>query len=232
MQLLNLFNNHVGLVLTQVPDGNMKAVRELGETKLQAALSNQLTATRALGLSGGNTALIKVTYDQDDFCNFISLEHAGSYSLNNALAVNSSDGIATTTTNLGIFLPLADCLGLVLYDPLLHALMVVHCGRHTLLRDGAAKAVEFMTKRSSSNPGSLKAWTSPSAGKENYPVHDADNKGLLELAHEQLTKAGLQSCNIELSPIDTTTSPDFYSHSQGDTSRRFALCAKLNERTS
>lgn len=228
MKILSLFDTQVSLLLTEVSDGNMKAVPGLSNEQLSLTRQNRLNAVQKLDLSGLTTALLKITYGTDDFCKFTKLAAPEHFCLNNDFSVDPADGILTCTPNLGIFLPLADCLGLVLFDPRESALMVVHCGRHTLLQNGAHKAVHFMDKQLGSDAKNLMAWTSPCAGKDNYPLYDAGGRGLQDLVTEQLTSAGLLVENIELSPVDTTTSASYYSHSQGDTANRFAICAKLN----
>ncbi len=227
MKHLYLFNKQVELLLTEVSDGNMKAVASLAPRKLEQAQKNRRKAVGALGLSGDTTALVRVVYGQPDYCKFITLDTAYGHSLDDDRSAEPSDGILTKTPTLGLFLPLADCLGLVLFDSRQKALMVVHCGRHTLLQNGACRAVAYMTEQIETNPGDLLVWFSPCAGKGHYPLFEADNKGLQELAISQLKEAGVYTHHMELSSVDTTTSSRYFSHSQGDTNDRFAICAKL-----
>lgn len=227
MNKLSLFNNQVALILTEVSDGNMKVVPGPDRELLSSLRQNRLKIIEKIDLNGLTTALLRITYETDDFCKFTILESAEHFCLNNDFSVDPVDGILTCTPELGIFLPLADCLGLVLFDPEKPALMIVHCGRHTLLQNGAHKAVCFMDEQLGSDAKNLLAWTSPCAGKDNYPLYDACGQGLQDLVAKQLTSAGLLLDNIERSPLDTTTSSNYYSHSQGDTAERFAICAKL-----
>lgn len=222
-----LFDDKVEVVVTERADGNMKAVPAMDKAALQQTLRNRLAAVEALGLDAATTALVRVTYDTQDFCKFMMLATTEGMGLQDGFAVRHSDGLLTTTQGLGLFLPLADCLGIILYDPKERVLMLVHCGRHTLLQQGAAKALRFMQEHTGSHPSDIQAWFSPCAGKESYPLYEADNKGLQEYAAEQLTQAGVASEALVLSGIDTTCSPDYFSHSKGDTEDRFAICATL-----
>lgn len=226
MKKLSLFDDSVEIVVTEVCDGNMKAVPSMDPAAVFETQHNRNRAAAQLDLLPTQVALLRVSYEQTDFCKFIHLDAATGNSLDDGFEVGFSDGIMTCSPDLGILLPLADCLGMILYDPHHTALMMVHCGRHTLLQQGAARAVAFMQKQACSRPSDLRAYLSPCAGKENYPLFDADGKGLQEYAAEQLIAAGLRPENIEHSPIDTTLSEHFFSHSQGDTVNRFALCAK------
>ena len=138
--------------------------------------------------------------------------------------ISASDGLATRTPGVGVFLPLADCPGVVIYDPHQRILMVVHAGRHNLEQDGLVKAVEFLTGLGS-QPRDLTAWISPTAGAENYPVEAFGGQGLLQIATNQLAKAGVSK--IAYDETDTTTSEKYYSHSQGDHDKRFAIVAYI-----
>lgn len=227
MKTYTLYDKRVALLLTEVSDGNMKVTPELTPEQQAAARHNRQQAIHILGLDNTTTALLRVTYNKDDFCQFLTLSTAERASLEHDFSAEYSDGILTNSPGLGLFLPLADCLGLVLYDKSKHLLMMAHCGRHTLLQQGALRAVQYMTEQAGADPKNVYAWTSPCAGQENYPVFEADNKGLQDLALEQLIRAGVPAEHITRSPVDTTTSPDYFSHSQGDAQSRFAICAKL-----
>lgn len=228
MQLLTLWNNKVDLIVTHVRDGNMKVVPNMSSTAKDQARAHRLHALKSLESSLENTALVRVSYETDDFCKFKSIGAAGSSALCNDLTAPYLDGILTQDTNTGLFLPLADCLGLVLYAPNEHALMMVHCGRHTLLQQGAAQAVEFLIKNTQAVASGIHAWLSPCAGKGNYPLFEAENKGLQEYAIEQLCSTGVLKSHISCSPEDTTCSPEYFSHSKGDTQSRFAIAAKMS----
>lgn len=229
MQVLSLFEDNVRLVLTDISDGTMKIVPEMSPEASREAMDNRLRAVAALGLNGSATALVRVIYPQQDYCKFVELYSAEQHSITQETPVQPSDGLLTTSSHIGLFLPLADCLGVVLYDKHQHALMLVHCGRHTLLQKGAGKALEFMQKQLKSQAQSIQAWFSPCAGKEKYPLHAADDKSLQEYAAEQLIQAGMPASSIQLSSVDTTISSNYFSHSQGDTLNRFAVCVRLQK---
>jgi copper oxidase (laccase) domain-containing protein len=131
-------------------------------------------------------------------------------------------------------LPLADCIGAVLYDPDTSVLMVSHLGRHNVEQGGGSKSVQYLVKNHDVNPKNLKVWLSPAAGKTNYPLHAFDNRGLHEIATEQLITAGIVPENIDTSRIDTTTDTTYFSHSEflkghRDTDGRFAVVAVMRD---
>ncbi len=161
-----------------------------------------------------------------------------------------ADGLATDRQGIGLFLPLADCNGAVIYDPNKNALMVSHLGRHSTMIEGARKSTEFMQKQFGSNPGDIKVWLSPSAGKDSYFVnlapgpghHDfatdpswnkfrniVDDKVFLDLAgynRNGFLEAGVLPENIEVSPVDTTKSTEYPSHGRGEP-WRFVVVAMM-----
>ena len=218
--------------LSTVADGDMRLAEKTGDELLavRANISNFLHRT---GFEVDSTALVLMHYGKDNFRQYRTVDHAwGGKGLGLADQAPVSDALATTTRDLGLFLPLADCLGAVLYDPEHQALMVSHLGRHNLLQDGAQASVEFMSQQFGTRPEKLKTWLSPAGSKESFPVWARDNKGLRELALEQFTAVGVSLANIEGDETDTTTSPDYYSHSQAlktgvDLNKRFAIVARI-----
>jgi copper oxidase (laccase) domain-containing protein len=90
------------------------------------------------------------------------------------------DALFTKTKKLGLFLPLADCLGAVIYDDEYGVLGVSHLGRQAAEQYGATKTIRYMVDNFGSNPAKLKIWLSPAAGKANYPLWNRNNMGLAE----------------------------------------------------
>lgn len=43
-------------------------------------------------------------------------------------------------------------------------------------------------------------------------------------------RAGIAPRNIHISPIDTVTNPNYFSHAAGDTGERFAVLAMMREK--
>lgn len=184
------------------------------------------------GTSLEQSVLVQLDYDSDDFCRY-SLVDASAAGEGMLRPGRIADGLATRTSGLVLFLPLADCIGAVLYDPEHWALMLTHLGRHNLEQDGARRSVEFMVKAFGTNPRRLEIHFSPSAGKQNYPFFAFGNKSLAEVAVEQLRVAGVPRQTIQLSSVDTTTDQNYFSHSEflkGNrvSDGRFAVMAKLS----
>lgn len=210
--------------LSDKTDGNMKVIDP--DDMVQTELSRQ-RFLGAMGLNNKSTYFVRVSFDTDDFCQFMEADEENGLWLGGK--VKRCDGLLTTRKGVGLFLPLADCLGMVLYDKRNAAIMVVHCGRHTVLQDGAYKAVQYMMEAAGTKPEDVLAWLSPSAGKGNYPIYDLGGISLQEAVIEQLMRAGVDEMNTQMSDVDTTTHEHYFSHSQGDKRDRFAIVAVIDE---
>jgi hypothetical protein len=178
------------------------------------------------------TTLVGVRYEGNDYCRYITIgeEYKGDGIVRQSTIV--SDALVVTHPNHALFLPLADCVGAVLYDPTKNMLMVSHLGRHNLEQNGGTHSVEFLAKQHNVNPKDVVVWLSPAAGKTNYPLFAFNNRSLHEIATEQLINAGILSENIDISPIDSSLDKNYYSHSQflkgqQDDDGRFGIVAIL-----
>lgn len=211
-------------------DGTM-TLRSLPENP-EAVWDNRKKFIHTSGGEIEKTALVYVTYDDgDDFCRYREVA-VDEYGIKTNLPC---DALVTQTPGVGLFLPLADCCGLVLYDPDSKTLMLSHVGRHSCVQYGAKKSVEYLAGAYDVAPGNLLVWLSPAVGIENYPIYARNNKSLKSLIVEDLVAAGVAANNIAVSPIDTDKSPQYFSHSEyrkgnrGSLNGRFAVFAMMNK---
>jgi hypothetical protein len=209
--------------LSTVADGDIDVRKNDAESNQNA----QEFLTRN-GFDVNNSALVYVTYDRENYTDYaVADETWAGKGMKSDQSVQTVDGLATQAKDLGLFLPLADCLGAVLYDPEHCVLGVTHLGRHATEANGATKFVEFLNHEFDSDPAKLQIWLSPAAGAENYPLYKLDNKSLRVVNIEQFLTAGVKPENITGADIDTTTDENFFSHSSGDICQRFAIVAKI-----
>lgn len=229
-----IFAKNVMIGLSTTNDGDMRTIGKIG-AELKRVREDRVRFLNTIDLTPDNTVLVMADYDSKDFCRYYVIDDTwrgrGMMPDHDRPDVSvdapANDALATTSRNLGLFLPLADCLGAVIYDPKNHALMVSHLGRHSTEQFGAQKSIEFMTQNFGTNPRDVQIWLSPAAGCENYPLYAFDNKSLHVVNTEQFVKAGVLAKNIIGENIDTTTDENYFSHSSGDTCQRFAIVAKL-----
>jgi copper oxidase (laccase) domain-containing protein len=225
-----IFDGAVRAAISSKRNGNMK----FGIGEDSAVLKNRRHFLEEAGLDIHHTTLVAMTYDTDDFAKYRivkpSEKGSGMFDMD---GVEHADALVVDRPHHALFLPLADCIGMVLYDDEHHVLMVSHVGRHNAEVAGARRSVEYMTEQYASNPAHIKVWLSPGVGKASYPLHTFGDKSLHEVVTGQLTMAGVSEVNIENAGIDTAVSEHYYSHSEylkgNDESGRFAIVAEMTE---
>ena len=220
-----LFGGKVEVEISEISDGNMRFFGDGDETEI---IENQKKLGEVLDLGGDKIVRVRTIYgDRKDFTDFyeISDENLLEYVINNPEEkIPVSDGLITKCSNVGILLPLADCLGIVAFDEEHQVLGLLHSGRQNVEQYGSRKFIEYFVRNFNSNPEKLKVYFSPYA--LNYQIFKFDNKLLSEAAKEQLMDAGVLLENILDYEIDTVNNINLPSHSSGDRTQRFAIVAK------
>lgn len=226
-----IFGQSVAVAVSSRDDGNLK----FGVTSDSDVVTNRqkFLATNAAMID--QTTSLTITYDRSDYATYrIAEPSEKGNGMHRTQDLPVADGLVVAEPNHALFLMLADCCGVVLYDPVKRVLMLSHIGRHSVEVDGGARSVAFLQENYDSKPSDLQAWLSPAVGKATYPIEEKGGRGLQELILEQLQRAGVQSGNIEVCAVDTATDPNYFSHSQfkaGNqaTDGRFAVVAMMNE---
>lgn len=202
-------DSHVLIAMSAMSDGSMsKAVTD------EERLKNRSRFLRQYSLTPSQAVLVHLSYDTTDFRRYYTI---GTDQAGDGITYPSSilaDALFTQSKNLALLLPVADCIGVVIYDPTNQALGLAHLGRHNLLQSGGTGIIAYMVDEFGSRPSDLQLWLSPAAGRENYPLHDFDNRSLHEVALEQLLAAGVGSEQIAIDSRDTTMDEAFFSHSE------------------
>jgi hypothetical protein len=81
-----------------------------------------------------------------------------------------ADAILTDRPGVTLFMRFADCVPILLYDPVKRAIGLVHAGWQGTLKGVARQAVERMQAEFRSIPGSILAAIGPSIAAHHYPV--------------------------------------------------------------
>ena len=142
--------------------------------------------------------------------------------------VYEADSLITKVDGLLIFVKLADCAGILLYDTKNKVIAAVHSGWKGTQQNILGKTISKMKSDYDSNPVDILAYISPCASVENYEVSEEfltffpeksfqrrngklyfDNKYML---NKQLLDAGIISENIEISDICTIANEDYHSY--------------------
>ncbi len=152
---------------------------------------------------------------------------------------NDSDGLITDLPLLVLNAKLADCGGILVFDPVHRAIAAIHSGWKGTALNIATAGIEKLVEQYSSNPVDLLAYITPSAGGENYEVEEdvaknfpnttkyiGNSKYLFDIKkeiHQQLIRAGLLSHHIEVSKECTIANENLHSfRREGDNSGRMS----------
>lgn len=161
-----------------------------------------------------------------------------------------ADAVVTRSANVGLMLLLADCLGIVMYDPRQRVVAMAHCGVRSTNARLAAQLVRYLASAHGSLPEELLVYLTPAIAAENYlydegirtftqgwssyirPARDGQYQvDLLGYNLEQLHLAGIRTKNIESAGVDTFSSERFYSHvrsvRQGQPKERFGVYVEM-----
>lgn len=195
---------------------------------------------------------VEVAYDDmvyqkiiyDDSQTYDVLVEVGAGDVTQYTAEVHADALFTKERGVGLFLPVADCVATVMYDPVQKTLALLHLGRHSTLTSLVAKTVEHFVAYGS-DPKNVIVWMGPSAGREAYRLewfnsaddprwqgfYTRDEKGYyLDLAgfnRQQCIDAEVTPSNITISSVDTTDDPNYFSHMMGDVTGRIAVLAMM-----
>lgn len=227
-----IFGNSIVAGVSSVDDGNMYfAFGDEEETR-----QNRLSFLRQLDIDSTQATLLQVSYeDTTDFTRYHIVDDAN---LGEGMLASMSDlhadALIVTRPDHAIFLPLADCIGAVIYDVQSKIMMVSHLGRHSTEQDGAYKSVQYLVEEFGSIPTDLKIWLSPSVGSDSYPLRKFNDSRLQDVTCGQFERAGVGLEQIETSDIDTAEDDNYFSHSEylaGNqmTDGRFAITAMMRD---
>jgi copper oxidase (laccase) domain-containing protein len=154
----------------------------------------------------------------------------GMYDRESSIRTNA---LITNKTGVGLFLTIADCIPIVVYDPTKHIVALIHAARESTNLLLPAKVVGRLTSDFGCKPASLLAALGPAVRAESYiydqaiydlvtpawkPYLHGRGTGRIEVdniayAKAQLIEAGLPERNIDDSGIDTGKSDSkFFSH--------------------
>jgi polyphenol oxidase len=150
----------------------------------------------------------------------------------------ATDALITDAVGLPLFLVFADCVPLLLYDPVYHALGVCHAGWRGTVNGAAVATLWAMQAAYGTDPAHVLAGIGPSIGPESYEVgeevyqmaiarllkadrffHSPSENGanryfdLWQANAAHLVEAGVPQEQIEIAGLDTARyTDDFYSH--------------------
>jgi len=143
-------------------------------------------------------------------------------------AIEDCDALITNLPNIMLTILTADCVPILLFDPVEKVVAVAHAGWKGTEQQIVLKTVKKMQENFNSKPSNIIAGIAPSIGKCCYEVDwnvaqhfkeiknaytQQDKKYMLDLPHinkTQLLESGVEEENIELSNVCTACEVDRY----------------------
>jgi YfiH family protein len=139
----------------------------------------------------------------------------------------ATDALTTNSKDLYLVISIADCMPVMIYDPVNHALANVHSGWRGTQKNIAGNAVLKMTVEYNSKPGELIVFMGPAISKKNFEV-DRDVAEMFpaeyvepkpgrnekytvdtgQMVYDQLINCGVLPGNIERTPYCTYDNPE------------------------
>ena len=164
--------------------------------------------------------------------------------------ITGVDGFVTDQTDVYLLLRVADCLPVVIYDPVHHVLALIHAGWRGTLKDIHLVGLNRLIQVYQTNPKACLVWFGPSARNccfstpdEPQQYHDSiwssyiskrSDRYFIDLLGYQidtLKAAGVLKKNMLVDPHCTVSDPTFFSHLRSQANQeaegRFAVIAKL-----
>ena len=235
------FPSDLLVAVSSKDDGTM--LNRIRGRHVTEVLENRRRFCDQIDITYGDVVYHVISYDQaQTFDTIAEVTEADTTRHNNEGIF--ADALYTEAVGIGLFLPVADCIATVIYDPKRRALMLAHLGRHSTVAQLMSRAVRYFVERGS-QAKDLQIWMSPSITQKNYCMdyfdhandtnwhnfcrQTADGIYLDMQGFNRLLaiQAGVPADNIVMSSIDTADDPNYFSHSSGDTAGRIAVVAMM-----
>jgi len=201
---------HCVVATSTIADGSMY---DRNDQLNDVVIKNRERFLATYAISVDQSTRLRVEYNRSDFCRYHEVSEDDKDTGIRNPGGKVADAIITKEKNHALFLPVADCVGAVIYDSTHHVLALAHFGRHSLEQQGGQKIVAHLAQEYSSKPAGLKVWLTPAVGKKNYLIWALENKGMKEATLEQLCAAGIDIQNVTDNTAETDTDQNYFSYS-------------------
>lgn len=219
----------------------------------QSVLRNRALLAEAIGTSPDEFVFCDQAHEPS--VAVVTNEHRGRGVRSRADAIPRTDALVTTEPGIVLVVMVADCVPLVLHDPVAGVLACVHAGWRGTVR-GVTTATVATMRELGSDPANIVAGIGPSIAPDRYQVgedvRDAaavafgdrldqvlrpDGTGrwtfdLWRANTVQLVAEGVPEDQVWVAGLGTGPGTPFYSHRAENPCGRFAAVARLRERQS
>ena len=229
------------IAVSSKDDGTM--LNRIRGRHVAEVLENRRRFCDQIGVKYDDVVYHVISYDQGQTFDTIADVTEADTTRHNSEGI-FADALYTEAVGVGLFLPVADCIATVIYDPKRRALMLVHLGRHSTVAQLMTRAIRYFVERDS-QAKELQIWMSPSITQKNYRMDYFDHADDINWQNfcrqtadgiyldmqgfnrSLAVRAGVPAENIFISPVDTADNPNYFSHSAGDTAGRIAVVAMM-----
>ncbi len=230
---------------SQAPFDSMNLAVTVGDNS-ETVKKNRALLASLLGISVKDFVICKQVHGNNVVA--VDQKNQNSMASGRLRPVAEADAMITITPDICIMILIADCVPILLYDPLKKAIGIIHAGWRGTVKRIAEKTVEKLIEKYNCNPENIIAGIGPSIGPCCYEVgpdvieefekkknetddiirnRKKDGKAHLNLRlanKKQLIRAGINENNIETADLCTCCHSDmFFSYRcHGRKSGRFA----------
>jgi len=233
MYQLDKLKNIPGLVhgFSDIKDGNMSF--DWGES--DSVIKNRSTFLSRLGINSADCIITRTRMSHGTEIEIVNSSLKGRGINLSASGDADVDAMMTSDKNLFLAILTADCLPVVIYDPIKKAITLVHLSRINTPKNFARNVIDKMKTEYNSISEDIVVGIGPYIHKESYLFEKAElekvipnrknfgrfildlpnGKAAIDLAGynvEEFISAGVLNKNIEVSEIDTATNTNFFSH--------------------
>ncbi len=214
----------------------------------QAVLENRRRVAHALGVELSSFVIAQQVHRAD--VRVVTSADSGRGALGDEDALPKTDALITRAAGIVLAVMIADCVPVIVFDPVTPAVGVIHAGWSGTVQHVTRNTVQAMRREFGSDPSRLLAGVGPSIGPSSYEVgvdvaervqaefpaaqvlrSRAEGKYLFDLWRSNvadLTDAGVPRERIELAGLDTFQMPAlFFSHRRRQPTGRFLAFASL-----
>lgn len=228
-----------------VRDGNMSLVIGGKKVALDEVIENRKRFFKKVGIDIKRAMTIWLTHGVE------VVEAKGKWlgkTIFDQIDPPKADAVITNKPNTFLALTVADCVPVIIYDPKVKAVGLVHAGWKGVDRKIVVKTVHKLVEKYNSEPQDLVIGIGPCIAKDSYVKENFSEKekkawgnyvfdpgsgkcsiDMVGYIKKQLIDLGVQKSNIKLSGVDTFRDNNFYSHyrdmrtKEGDRGRFFCV---------
>lgn len=216
--------DHLVHAISTTADGNLSF--KFGEK--ETVIKNREKLLKKVDIPIDRTVCIQVKHSNEAL---MADEKLAGISMREGDVTIPCDGLVTNQKDLYLFLLIADCIPVILYDPLKKAIGLAHCGWDELDLGIIESIVNSFSLNYKSNPKDLICAIGPAIRKDSYiqtsPSQKDDPKwtdfvepiggekykvDIVGFCKDRLIKCGVESKNIFDTGIDTAIDERFFSH--------------------